>query len=129
MSTCAVDACVQRARPFPSPPRSQERATAESAKTAALDALVQQCNMLGVPQPALAKQARFALWECDHVNNVTAAAVRGSRKLKVGARAGGRTGKRAAPTRDKERAALVGGTRHQCHCRQGGNLLLTSRSR
>ncbi|KAG1661518.1 hypothetical protein FOA52_000028 [Chlamydomonas sp. UWO 241] len=32
--------------------------------------------------------ARFALWECDHVNRVSSPAVRGSRKLKVPAHAG-----------------------------------------
>ena len=28
-------------------------------------------------------QARFSLWQCDHTNHVEAAAVRGSRQLKV----------------------------------------------
>ena len=33
--------------------------------------------------PSLSPQARFSLWQCDHTNHVDAAAVRGSRKLKV----------------------------------------------
>lgn len=61
----------------------QPIATAASAKTVALEQLAQGCEALGVPQPRLAVQARFALWECDHLNNVQPAAVRSSRRLKV----------------------------------------------
>ena len=51
-----------------------------SAKAVALQQLTQQCEALGVPQPALAQQVRFSLWEGDHLNNVEVAATRGSRR-------------------------------------------------
>ncbi len=54
-----------------------------TARAAAMEVLSQQCEALGVAQPALAQQVRFAFWECDHMNNVKSPAVRGSRKLKV----------------------------------------------
>lgn len=59
-----------------------------SARTTALETLAARCEGLGVPQPALAQQLRFALWQCDHANNVTATAVRGAHQLKVRCGAG-----------------------------------------
>ncbi len=61
----------------------QDGATVVSAKAVAAQHLAQQCEAFGVPQPALAQQMRFSLWECDHLNNVQPAATRGSRRLKV----------------------------------------------
>ena len=62
--------------------RAQEGATAVSAKAVALQSLCQACVPLlpGATQASVASQARFSLWEGDHMNNVEAAAKRGSRR-------------------------------------------------
>eukprot|EP00195_Chlamydomonas_chlamydogama_P002993 CAMPEP_0202922708 /NCGR_PEP_ID=MMETSP1392-20130828/78065_1 /ASSEMBLY_ACC=CAM_ASM_000868 /TAXON_ID=225041 /ORGANISM="Chlamydomonas chlamydogama, Strain SAG 11-48b" /LENGTH=588 /DNA_ID=CAMNT_0049616349 /DNA_START=166 /DNA_END=1928 /DNA_ORIENTATION=- len=61
----------------------QAEATVMSARAVAMEALAQRCGEMGVALPALQQQAKFALWQCDHLNNVTGQAVRGSRQLKV----------------------------------------------
>lgn len=65
------------------PSLSQEGATVHSARAVAQDVLTQQAEALGVAQPNLSSVLRFALWQCDHLNNVTGAAERGSRQLKA----------------------------------------------
>lgn len=61
----------------------QADASVHSTRSLLLSELSSRCEALGVPQPSLPQQLRFALWQCDAANHVTAAAVRGSRQLKV----------------------------------------------
>lgn len=52
----------------------------------ALDTFTRRAEQLGVSQHVPAPNSsvlRFALWQCDHANNVQGMAVRGSRQLKV----------------------------------------------
>eukprot|EP00798_Chlamydomonas_sp_ICE-L_P020573 gene20573-27367_t len=60
-----------------------EGATSASAKAVALEVLHKQCTQRGVAMPALQTQAKFALWQCDHANNLQGSAQRGSRLIKV----------------------------------------------
>lgn len=82
----------------------QEGATAQSAKAVALDTLTRCCGRLGLPplssstlSSGSSGRLSVSLWQCDHANRVTAAAIKGSRQLKVSnfrhsPEFGGRTG-------------------------------------
>lgn len=68
-----------------------EGATPLSAKAEAVEVFARRAEQLGVAAGGgaagggpLAGRLRFALWQCDHANRVTAPALRGSRQLKVG---------------------------------------------
>lgn len=80
--------CIHTPCCLPVRVRVQERATALSAKDVALDTFARRAEQLGVtphlpPSAAASGALRFGLWQCDHANNVTGAAARGSRQLKV----------------------------------------------
>eukprot|EP00955_Chlamydomonas_euryale_P026070 274914-Chlamydomonas_euryale.AAC.2 len=58
-------------------------ADVKSARAAAVGAMCDTADALGVGRAAVERSAKFAMWECDHMNHVEGAAVKGSRRLKA----------------------------------------------